>query len=282
MNAENPFFCHEGARCTEIMIKVDPSVSIRVISYEPSNPVGNKPIVLLGGLSTLLESLGDIICGLSADFPIHYIETREKSTSQIQGEVAFDLDTMVQDVLCVLQVLGLSENEFDVLSYSLGGALVLNGYPLLKPSRILLLEPSPTFNYPWWALKFIRSTLHLNLTRFRFVANWYMRNFVIDKNEDPEMVRISALALNNADPFKLRRTILAIACFTVWDKLAEVRCPVLLMAASKDKMHHPDEISRMVATLPNCRYVDLETNRRSHSPEAMQVLRSFLLEPLIS
>jgi pimeloyl-ACP methyl ester carboxylesterase len=278
----NPFFCHERARATEQMVQVDASVSLRVVSYEPKKPIGNIPVVLLGGLSTLLESLGGIIYGLSAEFPIHYIETREKSTSLIQGDVPFTMDVHVQDVIAVLQFLNLAENQFDVLSYSLGGAIVLSGFHRLNPRKILLLEPSPTFQYPSWSLKLIRSTLHLNLTRFRFVANWYMRNVVIDKRNDPEMVRISAQALNHADPWKLRRCILAIAGFTVWESLKCVHCPVLLLAASKDKMHHPDEISRMVATLPNCRYVDLETNRRSHSPEATELICSFLSVPLPS
>lgn len=276
-----PYPSFEHANVLERMIPVNAAVSLRVVSYEPVEPTGNLPIVLLGGLSTLLESMHHLLNGLSVHFPVHCIETREKATSRIEGEVSFRIEDMVHDVRKVLETLGLSDRAFDLLSYSLGGSISLSGHSLLKPRKIVLLEPSPIFSYPWWALRFIRSTLHLNLTRFRFVANWYMRNFVIDKEDDPEMVRISSQALNHADPWKLRHCILDIAGFEAWDFLPGIDSPVLLLAASKDRMHRPADIRRMVETLPDCRYVDLETNHRSHSLEAADFINAFLSEPLI-
>jgi hypothetical protein len=42
-------------------------------------------------------------------------------------------------------------------------------------------------------------------------AKWYLRNFTINVKEDKEMYKYSSLALDNADPLKLRDTIPAIA-----------------------------------------------------------------------
>ncbi len=117
----------------------------------------------------------------------------------------------------------------------------------------------------------------MKTSKLRFIAKWYINNFVIDKKADAEMAKISANAIDNADTQKLKRTILAIAGYEIWDKLRIINRPVLIISASKDKMHRHEEIMRMKSLIKICDIIDLETNKRSHSLEASQTIRNFIL-----
>ena len=111
-------------------------------------------------------------------------------------------------------------------------------------------------------------------------AKWYLRNFTINVKEDKEMYKYSSLALDNADPLKLRDTIPAIAGYTVWDKLDSLDCSTLIVDTSRDGIHRHEDIMRMKNAIKNCIYVDLETNNRTHGNEPGPVIRHFLNEQM--
>jgi pimeloyl-ACP methyl ester carboxylesterase len=278
MNHKNKDLYFEGATCSERMIQVTDQVKLRVLSFAPAYESGNDAIVFVGGLSTIIDSFRHIIHELTRDFPFYFIETRDHSSSQIQGEVQYDIQTSGLDIARIIDVLGLEDNKFTLMGYSLGATIIAGAYSLLKskPRHMILMEPSPAFHYPSWGLRLMRASINLKTKPLKPVANWYIRNFVIDKNADAEMVKISANALNSADPVKLKKTILAVVDYTVWDKLGEIECPVLMLAASKDKFHVHEEITKMVSLLKRCTYIDLENNLRSHSVEAAEVIRNYV------
>ena len=90
------------------------------------------------------------------------------------------------------------------------------------------------------------------------------------------MAVISSQSLDNADPAKLRNTILAISGYSVWEKLHNIDCPALIVGTSKDHLHVPEEITRMATEIKNCTYIDLETNLRTHSIEMAQLIRQYV------
>lgn len=275
MSENDTLFCHEGAQCNEQMIRVDNRTKLRVISYAPAFPAENIDIVFVGGLSTVLDSFGQIIHELTRDFPFHYIETRDCSSSQIEGEGTFDIETSGRDIVAIIHKLGLKENGYVLMGYSLGATMIADGYRFLKtkPRQLILLEPTPVFHYPKLGLKVAKATLNFKVKPLKPFVNWYIRNFVIDKKKDAEMVRISEKAIDSSDPIKLKKTILAISDYKVWDKLADIDRPILIIGASMDKFHVHHETMRMVSSLKNCNYIDLENNKRSHSTEAAHLIR---------
>jgi pimeloyl-ACP methyl ester carboxylesterase len=234
--------------------------------------------VLLGGLATIPESLCHILIELTRDFPVYYVETREKSGSEINGKVSFDIETMGSDTAKIIGMLGLQSGKYMLMGYSLGATIIADCYRFLgvKPRCMLFMEPTPVFHYPRWSLPVVR---YLGLPLYKVLiplAKWYLRNFRIITGEDAEMAVISFRALDHADPRKLRNVILAIARYTVWDRLGEIDCPVLVVVASKDHLHVQEETDRMVTLIRNCRSVDLETNLRTHSAEMGQVVREYI------
>jgi homoserine acetyltransferase len=78
-----------------------------------------------------------------------------------------------------------------------------------------------------------------------------------------------------ADPAKLKPAVLALAQYAVWPVLRDIPYPALIIGASKDKLHEPDNLKKIVEMLPDAVYVDMETNKRTHSREMVEHIRTY-------
>jgi pimeloyl-ACP methyl ester carboxylesterase len=278
MNDEYLSFCRQGSYPADHLYKIDDRVALHVLSFFSVNRTIDIPVILVGGLATMPESLREVIDELTNDFTVHYIETREKTGSVISGKVLFDIESMGLDTVKIIRELGFEEGKYVLMGYSLGATIIADCYRHLesKPRCMILMEPTPVFHYPAWSLPLIR---FFGLPLYKILiplSKWYLRTFRINTTEDAEMAVISFRALDHADPRKLRNVILSVAGYKVWDKLPLIDCPVLIAGTSKDHLHVKEEIQRMVEMIRNCRYIDLETNRRSHSAEMGQVVRDYV------
>jgi pimeloyl-ACP methyl ester carboxylesterase len=278
MNQDNQHYCHEGARCVEQMFQINEKVALRVLCYTPAYPVGNIPIVIVTGLVTIVDSFRNIIYDLTKDFPVYFIETRDRTTSEIRGRARFDIETMGLDTASIIRQLGFEDRKYILMGYSFGGSIISDCYLSLesRPKYILFMEPTPAFHYPGWSLIIIRLFGVPLYKLLKPIGKWYMGKFFINKKEDNEMAVISSQSLDNADPAKLRNTILAISGYSVWEKLHNIDCPALIVGTSKDHLHVPEEITRMATEIKNCTYIDLETNLRTHSIEMAQLIRQYV------
>lgn len=266
-----------GTSCEERMIAIDPLVSLRVISFHPLHEVSNPSIVMIVGLASQMESFGNLLIELTKDHTIHFIDTREKASSILKGNVKFDIETMGQDLLTILDKLNVQEGNYILMGYSFGAAVILDAYRTLraKPQAILLMEPTPAFHYPKWSLSLIRFAVPL-YPILKPTAKWYLRNFHINTRVDKEMALISSRALDNAVPFKLKNAILSIAKYTAWHTLGTIDCASLIVATSKDGLHSFEDTMRLVKGINNCEYIDMETNDRTHSAEMGILVRNYI------
>ncbi len=267
---------------TERYFRVHPQVSLRVVSFgEGGSPTaGRPPVVLLGGLATVIDGFLPLLSDLAPDFSVHYVETREKHTSRISGRIGYDVPSMSSDLPGLIRQLDLPDRGYVLAGYSLGAAVVADAFRRLerKPRCLVLAEPTPVLHLPWWGSALVRSMgvpLYPVLRRF---AQWYLRTFRMDAEADPEIALITARALRQADPVKLRDCVLANIGYGAWDSLAGIDCPTLLVTASKDTLHVLADARRMQAGIRDCRTVDLLDNRQTHQAAMGQLLRSFLDE----
>ena len=277
MRQENEIPNFKWAKSSESQIQIDAQVSLRIIGFTPVTDSGNLPIVMVTGLVTQIDSFRNVLADLSKTHPIYYLETREKKSSQINGAVSYDMETMGKDVARIVHTLGLENDRYVFMGYSFGAAVVADGFRYLKsrPLCILFLEPTPVFHYPPWSLFLIR---WFGLTFFSVLKSfgiWYLGKFHINKKEDIEMAVISTRSINNADSRKIRNAILAIAGYQVWDRLNEIKCPSLVVGTSKDGLHIEKEVMQMVDMLGS-RFIDLETNKRTHSEEMAQITIDYI------
>jgi hypothetical protein len=98
----------------------------------------------------------------------------------------------------------------------------------------------------------------------------------VNTAEDYEMYRINCRALDAADPYRLRETVLAISSYEIWDRLGSVKAPALIVSASKDTFHRHGDILRIVAMIEKSTPCDLEKHDRIHSPEMVERLRAYV------
>lgn len=278
MTDDGEQYCFENSVCTAQMLRLTDQVSLRLLCYTPANEAGNVPVVLITGLATEVKSFGNIIYEFSRDFPVYYIETRDKSSSFVHEKVRYDIESMGNDVAEIIRQLGFSSGKFVMVGYSFGAAVIAAGFRHFGaiPHSVVFIEPTPAFHYPKWSIKLIKwygKPLYQFIMPF---AKWYLRNIVINKKEDYEMATITSNSLSHANPDKLRNTVLAIAGYEVWDKLDSISCPALIIGTSKDRLHNREEIRRMVSSIKNSSYIDLENNLRTHSAETAKIIRTFI------
>ena len=98
----------------------------------------------------------------------------------------------------------------------------------------------------------------------------------MDLESDHEQYEKYCRALDAADPAKLKPGVLSLARYTVWPLLNDIPYSSLIIGASKDKLHEPYKLKKIVEILPAAVYVDLETNKRTHSREMVEHIRTYL------
>jgi hypothetical protein len=273
---------YPGSTLQTHRIQTETSVNLQINEFSPAMYNGNLPIIFVSGLSTIMESFGHVIRNLTKDYPLYFIETREHPSSILGEDEKYDIESNGNDLVAIVEELDLQDKMYILMGYSFGVTIITDAYTKLKtkPFKIIFLEPTPEFHYPKWTVWILEKTKNHQIEYLKTVAKWYMRNFVINKKGDPEMVRISATAINNCDQKKLKKTAIAIAPYQGWDKPENIDCQVLILAASLDTMHMHEETMRLQSLLRDCRYVDMVTNEKSHSNEAAEVMREFIKEKL--
>jgi pimeloyl-ACP methyl ester carboxylesterase len=269
-------YCHPGAAWSQRMHPVDGSVSIRTIRFTPATPTVHPTIVLVVGLTTVLESFRGMLIELTRDHEVCYVETREKPSSQVARGTAFNMEAFGKDVAAAITHEDVADGRYLLAGFSLGATAIIHGYQDLpcKPSGLVLAEPVPAFRFPWWSMPVAQVAAPL-YGIVKPMALWYLRNFRIDSGNDEEIMRITERALNSADPYKLLRTVRSINGYEAWQRIPLLDRHTLLIATSKDSLHVHDDITRMAALLPSCEMVDLENNTRSHAAEMGALIRAF-------
>jgi pimeloyl-ACP methyl ester carboxylesterase len=259
------------------MHQVNEAVAIRVFTFEPAIDTKSIPIVLVPGMATVIESFHGILKGVSKNNPVLYIETREKSSSRLSGQVKFDMESLGDDVISVIDKSGFEENNYVLAGYSLGATAIVDCYQKLlkKPICVILIEPTPVFRLPIWSpiLLYLAVPLYSILKPF---AKWYLRNFKINALDDHEILQITYRALDQAEPRKLKNTLLSISGYASWNRIETVDCPVLVVATSKDTMHEHSDIEKMAGMFVKSEYTDMENNTRTHSEEMATVILEYV------
>jgi pimeloyl-ACP methyl ester carboxylesterase len=268
-------YAFPGTIITETFLQTDEHACIRVLFFQPPHQTGEPPLVLVPGLSSVIASFRGVMREITRTHPVIYVETREKPSSKTSKSCRFDVPAMASDVDTAINSAGLRENGYLLAGFSLGAAAIMEVFDRLsvKPSHIILAEPVPMFRIPIWSLPLAHSAPVI-FPLLRPFAKWYMRNFMIDVEKDPEIMEIVERAIDHADPFKLGRTILSVRRFQAWEKLSGLDRPTLIIATSSDTLHHHADIQRMKTLIPDCNLVDLVDNKRTHSAEMGTLIRA--------
>lgn len=267
----------DKAQCKGGYLKVSQNVLLRYIEFTPRSSQLPVPVLFIPGWVSLPYSWRYFLPAAVNELSLIYLETREKRTSKISGDVDYSVSSFVNDIQEAISFFDLSDGQYVLAGSSLGATCILDLVPGLeiKPKGLFLILPNSYLPLPAYTpiLKYIPAFL-LPLTR-RVV-----QSVVLGSKIDPsDIIHQEGFikASNEADVNKLRNSALAIHGYRLnLDLLKQIQVPTVIIGAASDKQHNQGEIAKIAASLPLAELYDVETFAASHSTRAARKLIAFV------
>lgn len=273
-------YCAPGATSREEYFSIAGHIQLRIIRFLPPVKKNHPTVLFVPGWITLIEAWKSVLRAMSAEFPILYVETREKISSRVKGKIGYGIQAIGSDLVEIITRAGLKSNQYLLFGSSLGATVILDCNRTLPfpPLGQILVAPNAVFRVPGWGMIIIRIFYPGFYSVIKPVVKWYLKNFRLDVNADPAQYEKYCRNLDAADPWKLKKAVLEFARYEVWDNLPNIKLPTLIVSASRDKLHEPENIQKMLAMMPNAHFVDLGTNQNTHSERVVEEIFKFLVQ----
>jgi pimeloyl-ACP methyl ester carboxylesterase len=271
-------YCAPGTEWEEGWLAVSDKVSLRLITFRRRTVNNNPSILFVAGWVSQIKAWQEVLLEMTQDFNVYYLETREKISSRICQNVEYNVETIGKDIITVISKLAFSEKSYILFGSSLGATSIIDCCRLLKknPLCLILISPNAEFRVPKIWLVIVKLFYPPLYELIKPPAKWYLRTFRLDLEVDYEQYEKYCKAIDAGDPWKLKKAVLSLAKYTVWDKLKFVKYPTLLIGASKDKLHEPDNLKKMIQKIHNISHIDLKTNKLTHSRGMVDEVRSYI------
>jgi pimeloyl-ACP methyl ester carboxylesterase len=271
-------FCATGATFKEEFIPVSENVSLKVISFNPPQKTEKPPVVFVAGWITLISAWKIVLQEMTKDFPVYYIETREKISSRVIGKAAYGVEEIGKDIVKLVDHFNLKEKKFILFGSSLGASAILDCCRFLDraPFCLVLIGPNAVIRVPRFGkiiIFFLPPRLFLLV---KPLVKWYLKTFRLDIKSDYEQYQKYCVNIDSADPWKLKKAIRKLWSWQAWNLLPGIKHPTVIFGASKDSLHEPENLKQMVSMLPTASYIDLETNKGTHSAAMVAAMRNYI------
>jgi len=272
------YLAAEGTEIRDELIQVDPQVELRVVTFIPGHLAEKPDVVFVAGWVSQMEAWTAVLREMTRDFRVIYMETREKISSQIQGKVNFNVESIGKDIVNLVEYFDLKENQYILFGSSLGATAIMDCVRFLnqKPLCLVLVGPNAVFRVPVIGKYIIKAFPPVFYLLIKPVVKWYLRHFRLDLKNDYAQYEKYSRALDAADPWKLKPAVLALSQYEIWPYLSFVECPTLILGAEKDKLHEPENLRKIVHSLSDCTYVDMHTNQGTHSAQVVVHINDYL------
>ena len=271
-------YCSPDAVWEDRMITIAEGVTLRVVTFTPQRNAGNPTVVFVAGWITQMSAWKTVLKEMTRDFRVVYAETREKVSSQMQGAAEYSVEAIGKDLVRLIGGSDLVPGPYVMFGSSLGATAIVDCYASLerKPLALVLVGPNAVFRVPKvWSI--VVALFYPPLyALIKPTVKWYLKKFRLDVKTDQAQYDKYCRALDAADPWKLKRAVLSVSKYEIWDRLSLVTCPTLLLEASKDVLHEPENLRKIASGIPHAVPVDLETNKGTHSERVVQEMRAFL------
>lgn len=273
-------FCAEDVIVQDRMVKISDDVTLRVVTFITPIENENPSVVFVAGWITQMIAWKSVLKEMTKDFNVIYVETREKISSCLKRKADYDVTTIGKDIAKLVDKLNLREGRYVLFGSSLGATVIVDCFQYLmkKPLALVLIGPNAVFRVPriWhFIVKLFYPPLYALI---RPSVKWYLKNFRLNVKADRQQYEKYCQALDAADPWKLKKAVLAVEKYEIWDRLKLISCPTLLVGASKDVLHEPENLRKMASMIPQTIMVDLETNKITHSERVVEEFRHFLTQ----
>ena len=271
------YHCAERSVAEIRQIQVDNNVTLTVFSVRPPEVNGYPPVIFVPGLVSVIETFSGVVRGLTQNFEVHYVETREKSSSQLPAKAGFGVKDISSDLAGIVEKLGMADRKYLLVSYSLGATAAAEAFRSdlkIKPGLLVMIEPTAEFRIPKIG-RFVARYFGWTYSFIKPVVKLYIKTFMVDARQDHEMFMITVRAIDSAHAGKISKTLLAVSEYSLWGVLDKIDVPALVIGASNDTFHSFDDSLKISSRIKESSYTDLISNDRTHSNEVAEIIRDY-------
>ncbi|NPE07209.1 MAG: hypothetical protein GNW80_02915 [Asgard group archaeon] len=265
----------------EQMVTTSDGCEIRVLSFtDVKNPREDITVFFVPGMFSIFPRWEPVVQELNENYPVYYVESREKITSKLVKKAKFDIPRHAMDLADVEKALGLDKKKYITISSSLAGASVLENHAqkTMTPLGSILVSPGVEFHFPRWVLFVLRIVPPFVIQMLKPLISWLVGDVRVDKKNEPEQSAQYKRSLKEADPRKMRKNILSIAHYNGWDILPKIKDRLILIGATLDTVHESDFAHNVAKALTNCSFIDLGTNKAAHDTPLVELTGKFMQE----
>jgi pimeloyl-ACP methyl ester carboxylesterase len=270
--------CAPGTRFENRRIFLDNGIELNSVKFIPEKDSKYPPVVFFPGFASVIENFRGTMIALTEHFVVQYVETREKPTSTVKKNTTFDVKDIASDISGAIEWSDIREGTYILLGYSLGATAAAESFVSVlksKPLLLVMVEPSCEFRVPPFGL-FVANYFPWTFYLIKPIIKFYIKTFRVNTKDDYEMYLIIRRIIDGADPKKLIPTLIGMARYSIWEALKKIEVPVLVIGASQDTFHNLDDAKEISSLIKSATYIDLVTNKRSHSPEVCDLLINYL------
>jgi alpha-beta hydrolase superfamily lysophospholipase len=265
----------------ELFFTMSDGAIVRVLDFDLAENPHEYTIFLIPGFITVFQGWEKVVKALVTDFRVIYFESREKFTSSLSRKLVRKLyfDRMGEDIKEVIATLELDKEKYVTLCSSTGGTIQAHALAnkWINPTGAVMVGPA--FDYKISLFVKIGATIvhpFLVKTLFFPLVRWYIANVYVDKEKEPEQLEKYIRAIEEADLRKTQTLLRKMRNYSCWELAPQIETETLLVGASADKMHQTESCLKAHKLIPNSTYVDLGSNKATHSQPLVEEMYKFI------
>ena len=218
---------------------------------------GDRTLVLVHEMAGSLESFDDVVPKFTESRRVLRYDTRGAGMSQkVRGELG--IDTMADDIAGLLDALGIA-GKVALAGVALGGAIALHfaaRYPE-RASAVAVSSPA-TGVAPERRPAALERLIKIEAAGMAFAVADSMQNGYAPelRGDSARFERYRARWLGN-DPASYATVWRMLAGLDMQDELAKLRCPVLVIGGSFDRVRPPALAQATASAIPGARYIEI-------------------------
>jgi 3-oxoadipate enol-lactonase len=228
------------------------------LRYELSGK-GERTLVLVHEMGGSLESWDDVVPRFAGSRRVVRYDTRGAGMSQkVRGELG--IDTMADDIAALLDNIGIT-GKVALAGIAVGGAIALH-FAARHPERAsaVAVGSPATGIAPDRRPAFLERLVKVEAAGMAFAVETSMLNGYVPelRGDIRRFEQFRARWLGN-DPASYVTISRMLAATDMQDELTRLRCPVLVIGGSLDRVRPPSLAQSTANAIPGARYVELRT-----------------------
>jgi 3-oxoadipate enol-lactonase len=228
------------------------------LRYELSGK-GGRTLVLVHEMGGSLESWDEVVPRFAGSRRVLRYDTRGAGLSQkVRGELG--LDTMAADIIALLDALGIT-GKVALAGVAVGGAIALH-FAAMYPerTRAVVVGSPATGIAPDRRAAALERVAQIEAAGMTLAVESSMLNGYAPelRGDLRRFERFQARWLGN-DPGSYAAIWRMLAAADMQDELATLRCPVLVIGGSLDRVRPPPLAEAVAKTIPGARYIEVRT-----------------------